>query len=69
MQMVIRLYFERIGYKANLLVTMLSICLNGTLMKRRFLYCRKDLILLQHATIYKKLNLKWIRRSLVECYV
>ena len=69
MQMVIRLYFERIGYKANLLVTMLSICLNGTLMMRRFLYYRQDLILLQHATIYKKLNLKWNRRSLVECYV
>ena len=32
-----------LGYKANLLVTVLSICLNGTLMMRRFLYCRKGL--------------------------
>ena len=40
-----------------------------TLMMRRFLYCRKDLILFQHATIYIELNLKWNWRSLVECYV
>ena len=39
-------------YKANLLVTVLSICLNGTLMMRRFLYCRKGLILFQPAEIY-----------------
>ena len=38
-------------------------CLNGILMMRRFLYCRKDLILFQHATRYIKLKLKWNWRS------
>ena len=42
---------------------------NGTLMMRRFLYCRKDLILFQHAAIYIKLRLKWNSRPLVKCYV
>ena len=59
-------------YKANLLVIILPICPNGTLMLRRFLYCRKDLILFQNATIattYIKLKLKWNSRPLVECYV
>ena len=41
----------------------------GNLNYARFLYCRKDLILFQHATIKIKLNLKWNCRLLVECYI
>ena len=37
--------------KVTLLVRMLPICLNGTLMMQRSLYCQKDSILFQHATI------------------
>ena len=42
-----------------------NICLNEILMMRRFLHCRKGLILFQHATIYIKLKLKWNWKALV----
>ena len=56
---------------ADLLLRTLSICLNEILMMPRFLYCRIDLILFQHATIatvYIELELKWNPRPFVECY-
>ena len=56
---------------ADLFLRTLSICLNGILMMPRFLCCRIDLILFQHAkiaTIYIELKLKWNPRPLVECY-
>ena len=42
-----------------------NICLDEVLMMRRFLHCRKDLILCQHATIYIKLKLKWNWKAFV----